>query len=263
MLDQDYPALEYFVADGGSMDGSVEILKRNAARLSGWVSAPDGGQYAAVAAGFERMRGEIMGWLNSDDALVPHALSIVGEVFAQFPQIAWLTTTRPLFWDGRDRAVRCETVPGFSGAAFFAGEHLPKAGHFHLGYIQQESTFWRRSLWEKSGGFDAAFPLAGDFALWARFFAHAELVGIDAPLAGFRLHDEQKTGHRFAEYAREAETALVKYGGLRGGGFVCECARRLPAAWWPTLARIGWMHRSRCVTRDLRRGVWTLEDRFV
>ena len=266
VLDQHYPALEYFVADGGSTDGSAEIVRRHESRLAGWVSERDGGQYAAVANGFARTRGEILGWLNSDDALLPGALSVVGEVFAQFPQIDWLTTTRPLFWDASGRAVRCEALAGFSRAGFFAGEHLPKKGSFDLGFIQQESTFWRRSLWEKAGGFDPDFPLAGDFALWARFFKRAELFSIDAPLAGFRLHDEQKTGQRFAEYSREAGAALAKYGGAHGGKmhFVLrECARRMPAACWPALASAGLMGRSHCVTRDLRRGVWTIAERFV
>ena len=263
VLDQNYPALEYVVMDGGSTDGSASILRRYEARLAGWTHAPDAGQYDAVAKGFARTKGEILGWLNSDDALVPGALSVVGEIFAQFPQIEWLTTTRPLFWDARDRIVRCEALAGFSRGGFFAGEHLKREGCFDAGFIQQESTFWRRSLWEKAGGFDPDFPLAGDFALWARFFEHAELVGIDTPLAGFRLHDNQKTGHRFAEYAREAEEAFVKYGGRRGGFVMREIARRWPAAWWPALARLGWMHRTRCVSRDLRRGVWTIAERFV
>lgn len=263
VLDQGYPALEYFVADGGSTDGSADIIRRYEARLAGWVSERDGGQYAAVAHGFAQTKGAILGWLNSDDALVPGALSVVGEIFAQFPEIDWLTTTRPLFWDARGRAVRCEALSGFSRAGFFAGEHLKKAGCFDGGFIQQESTFWRRSLWDWAGGFDPEFPLAGDFALWARFFKHAELVSIDAPLAGFRLHEEQKTAQRFTEYAHEAEAALVKYGGRRGGFVAREIARRLPAAWWPALARLGWMHRSHAITRDLRRGVWTIAERFV
>ena len=266
VLDQDYPALEYFVADGGSTDGSVEILRRHEARLAGWESERDGGQYAAVAKGFARTDGGILGWLNSDDALVPGALSIVGEIFTQFPQIEWLTTTRPLFWDARGRAVRCDALPGFSRGGFLTGEHLPKAGSFSTGFIQQESTFWRRTLWDKAGGFDPAFPLAGDFALWARFFEHAVLFGIDAPLAGFRLHEEQKTGRRFAEYSREAESALGKCGGARGGAawrVLRECARRMPAACWPALASMGVMHRAHCVTRDLRRGVWTIAQHFV
>ena len=112
VLDQDYPALEYFVADGGSTDGSVEIIRRHESRLAGVVSERDGGQYAAVANGFERTKGEILGWLNSDDAIVPGALSVVGEIFAQFSQIDWLTTTRPLFWDARGRCVRCEALAG-------------------------------------------------------------------------------------------------------------------------------------------------------
>lgn len=230
------------------------------------MSERDGGQYAAVAKGFARTKGEILGWLNSDDALMPGALSVVGEIFAQFPEIGWLTTTRPLFWDAPGRIVRSEALSGFSRAGFFAGEHLKKEGSFDGGFIQQESTFWRRGLWAKAGGFDPEFPLAGDFALWARFFKHADLFSIDTPLAGFRLHDEQKTAHRFAEYTREAEAALEKYGGAHGGRlhFVLrECARRMPAVCWPALAKLGAMHRSHRVTRDLRRGLWTIAGRFV
>lgn len=266
VLEQDYRALEYFIADGGSTDGSIEIVRRHEARLAGWVSERDGGQYAAVASGFARTGGEILGWLNSDDAYVPGALSIVGEIFAQFPQIQWLTTTRPLFRDALDRFVWCDALPGFSRGGLRAGEHLPMEGSVGSRFIQQESTFWRRGLWEKAGGFDPEFPLAGDFALWARFFEHAELYGIETPLAGFRLHDGQKTDVRLAEYLHEAERALAKYGGARRGNgwrILRECARRMPVAFHPALAGAGVMHPTKCVTRDLRGGTWRIVERFV
>ncbi|MGV3531524.1 MAG: hypothetical protein ACO1QR_04085, partial [Chthoniobacteraceae bacterium] len=86
------------------------------------------------------------------------------------------------------------------------------------GWIQQESTFWRRSLWEKAGGeVGARFRLAGDFDLWARFFEHAELYGVETPLGGFRFHGEQKTGAGHATYLEEAETILREQGGARHG----------------------------------------------
>jgi hypothetical protein len=251
--------------DGGSTDGSIEIMRRHESRLT-WTSDRDGGQYAAVADGFARTGGEILAWLNSDDAYTPWAFSVVGEIFAQFPEIEWLTTTRPLFWDARGRVVRCEALDGFSASAFFAGEHLPGGSSFGLGCIQQESTFWRRSLWERVGGFDPDFPLAGDFALWARFFEHAELFAVNVPLAGFRTHGSQKTGADFARYFEEAEGALRKYGGEPKGvawRIIRELARRAPAVCWPTLAGFGWMHGAKLVTQEPRRGGWTIGKRFI
>ncbi|HZJ16872.1 MAG TPA: glycosyltransferase family 2 protein [Chthoniobacteraceae bacterium] len=265
VFDQDYPALEYVVMDGGSTDGSIEIIRRHETRLT-WTSGHDRGQYAAVADGFTRTRGEILGWLNSDDAYTPWAFSVVAEIFAQFPEIEWLTTTRPLFWDARGRVVRCEAIDGFSQSGFFAGEHLPDSSSFGLGCIQQESTFWRRSLWERAGGFDPDFPLAGDFALWARLFEHAELFAVNVPLAGFRAHGTQKTGADFSRYVEEAERALQKYGGRPRGvtwRVIRELARRAPAVCWPALATLGWMHGAKLVTQDPRRGGWTIEKRFI
>ena len=266
VLAQDHPALEYVIMDGGSTDSSVEVIQRYSARLSAWVSERDDGQYAAVANGIARTRGEIVGWLNSDDAYLPWAFSVVSEIFAQFPEIEWLTTARPLFWDAHGRAVHCQAVHGYSYTAFLDGEHLPRGEGFALGYIQQESTFWRRSLWERTGGFDPAFPLAGDLALWARFFAHAELYAVEVPLAGFREHGNQKTGHSRGAYAKEAEAALQKYGGHRShAAWQClrELAVRAPAACWPALASLRCVHRAKTVVFDRQAARWTIQKRFV
>jgi glycosyltransferase involved in cell wall biosynthesis len=266
VLDQAYPALEYVVMDGGSTDGSVEILRRYENRLAGWVSERDGGQYAAVANGIARTKGEIIGWLNSDDAYVPGALSVVGEIFAHFPEVEWLTTLCPLFWDREGRAVHAEAIAGYSAGAFHDGEHLPQGEGFALGYIQQESTFWRRSLWERAGGFDPDFPLAGDFALWARFFQHAPLCGITAPLGGFRVHGDQKTGRAFQKYSDEAEAVLGKYchgRSTRLWGKVRELAIRTPAFCWPALNRFGLVHRAKTITFDRAAQEWVMREVFV
>jgi hypothetical protein len=244
----------------------VEILQRQADRLTGWVSEPDGGQYAAVAAGFARSRGEVLAWLNSDDAYCPWALSVVGEIFARFPQIEWLTTARTIFWDREGRAVHCPAVSGYARAAFLDGEHFPGGEGFRLGVIQQESTFWRRSLWERAGGFPAGYPLAGDFALWAKFFEHAELYAVETPLGGFRTHGEQITGRSFEKYLAECEQCLAASGGRTRSavhGKLRELAVRAPAALWPSLARAGLMHRARVVRYDLRAREWGVEERFV
>lgn len=266
VLSQGYPALEYFVMDGGSQDGSAEIIQRYADRLTGWVSAPDGGQYAAVTAGFARSRGEVLAWLNSDDAYCPWALSVVGEIFARFPQIEWLTTARPLFWDRAGRAVHCPAVSGYARQAFLDREHFPGGEGFQLGTIQQESTFWRRSLWERAGGFSAGYPLAGDFALWGKFFEQAELYAVETPLGGFRTYGEQITGHSFMAYLAECEQCLAQGGGRAissARGKMRELAVRAPAALWPALARAGLMHRAKVVRYDLRAREWCVRERFV
>src|SRR6266849_8649816 len=87
VLSQDYPDLEYIVLDGGSRDGSVEIIRKVEPRLAYWRSSPDGGQTAALREGFERATGEVLGWLNSDDWLEPGALRTVGESFAAHPEV--------------------------------------------------------------------------------------------------------------------------------------------------------------------------------
>jgi glycosyltransferase involved in cell wall biosynthesis len=217
VLDQNYPKIEYFVLDGGSTDESIDVIKQHAGRLAGWVSEKDKGQYDAVNKGLARSTGEVMAWLNSDDKYTPWALSVVGEIFASFPEVQWLTSLFPLHWDGAGRAVNCKQIDGFSRRAFYRGENIPRAGapgglvtHF----IQQESTFWRRSLWEKAGGrIDATLPLAGDTELWAKFYQHADLYGVATPLGGFRMHGDQKTSHRMLAYIEESITVLKRNGG--------------------------------------------------
>src|SRR5579862_8824120 len=83
VLGQGYPNLDYIVIDGGSTDQSVEIIQKYAAQLSYWVSEPDHGQANAVNKGFQRSTGEILGWLNSDDLLLPGALFTIGRAFAR------------------------------------------------------------------------------------------------------------------------------------------------------------------------------------
>ena len=218
VLIQDYPDLEYVVIDGGSTDGSVDIIREYSDRLTYWSSTPDGGQYAAINEGFSRTSGEIMAWLNSDDLFLPWTLDIVSEIFAAFPLVEWITSSFPLYWDAQGRAVDCRGRRLYSRDAFMKGENLPGANWFATGHIQQESTFWRRSLWEKAGGhIDTSFELAGDFDLWARFFKHAELVGVEAPLGGFRRHGDQKTAHQMVHYLEEAKVSLAAHGGKPRG----------------------------------------------
>lgn len=214
VLDQEYPDLEYLVLDGNSTDNSVEIIRRYADRLAYWSSESDDGQYAAINAGFARSTGEIMGWLNSDDQLAPWALATVGAIFATLPEVEWITSTFPLLMEPSGAVTTCLYTNGFSHTGFLHGDYLQTPGRTTRVFIQQESTFWRRRLWERCGGMlHTEYSLAADFELWARFFQHAPLVGVETPLGIFRKHPAQKSSQQLDRYLQEAIAALCQHGG--------------------------------------------------
>lgn len=229
VLGQNYPALEYIVMDGGSTDGTVEIIRQYENQIARWNSEPDRGQYDAINKGLAMSSGEIMGWLNSDDIYLPKALAVVGEIFDAFPKVEWITSLFPLCIDAEGRPVHCRSVSGYSRKGFLRGENLPGGSWHAREAIQQESTFWRRSLWERAGGFiDPKMQLAGDFDLWCRFFkADAILTGVPVPLAGFRFHPSQKTDRFMSEYLKEARESLLRHGGREFSGLESWRLRKL------------------------------------
>lgn len=193
VLEQDYPNLQYVVMDGGSTDESVEIIQRHADRLDFWASEPDGGHADAINKGFARCHGEIMAWLNSDDMLMPGSLHVIGEIFQTLPEVRWLTGLSA-FWDVRDRLVHVNQSMK-SRLDFAAGR--PQ-------WIQQESTFWRRDLWEETGGsLDASYRHMIDNELWSRFFMRAPLHHVKTVLSGYRYHGANRANLQSAECGLE------------------------------------------------------------
>jgi glycosyltransferase involved in cell wall biosynthesis len=154
VVNQNYPDLEYVIIDGGSSDGSVDIIRKYEPQLAYWVSEPDGGQFAAINKGFAKTTGEVMAWLNSDDKYTPWAFQIAGEIFSALPQVEWLTTMYPLIWNERGAATICAKQDRYTREGFFRGHGIPNPAGAVYGpeSIQQESTFWRRGLWERAGG---------------------------------------------------------------------------------------------------------------
>lgn len=229
---QRYPRLEYVIMDGGSTDESRDIINAHASMLHHWVSQADAGQYDAINRGFHMTNGEVMGWLNSDDMLAPWALSVVGEIFARYPEIEWLTTLLPFEWNEQGQLVGCHARGGYTARQFRRGVNLVSGRWYARGWIQQESTFWRRSLWERTGGrLDTTLTYAADFDLWARFFREAELYTVAVPLGGFRVHDAQKTAAHLQEYVREAEQVFTRFGGVP----YHRVEGRLRAALWQSM----------------------------
>lgn len=271
VLDGSVAPAEYVVLDGGSTDGTADTIARYGQRLSSWASQPDDGQYDAIARGFERTTGDVMAWLNAGDVFLPWTLRLVSELFARFPHVEWLTTQRPLAIDERGVAIQSEYVGGYARESFRAGVNLPGGDWFARAGIQQESTFWRRSLWERAGGRLATqLGYAGDFELWLRFFDHAEPYAVDVPLGGRRVHAGQKTAH-LAQYVDEAHRVLAAAGGKPGTRSVARRAvyhalgrrplRRLPTTVALPLRALGLLHRARTVV--WRDGDWRLVDDWV
>jgi glycosyltransferase involved in cell wall biosynthesis len=210
VISQGYPNLEYIIIDGGSTDGSLDIIKKYEKSLAYWISEKDRGQSHALNKGFSLATGEIMAYMNSDDKYCPWAFKTVGSIFADCCEVDWLTSQWQLHWTLDGGAAPGMAVSGYSKNAFYEGRTLGDSPRF-IGFIQQESAFWRRSLWNKSGGFiDETLQLAMDFDLWARFYEHADLYGVSVPLGGFRRTGLGKQNRREIYY-EEAKRVLRRY----------------------------------------------------
>src|SRR5205085_7923060 len=152
---------------------------------------PNEGLFAALNAGFAKSSGEIMGWLNSSDLLQVNGLFTIGSIFRQLHEVEWITG-RPTKISASGMTIDVLPLPRWSRERFLAGANK---------YIQQESTFWRRSLWQRAGGrLSTEFRAEGDFELWVRFFRHAQLYSVNALVGGYRLHDGALSASNMARY---------------------------------------------------------------
>ncbi len=187
VISQDYRNIEYIVMDGGSSDGSLQIIERHRERITQVVSEKDNGQYEAIAKGFSMASGDILCWLNSDDIYFPWTMRVVARIFSDFPQVQWLMGVRCELRDGAVQGI--SSVVPFPRDVIRSGAFYPRG----LGCIMQEACFWRRSLYEKAGGISVNWPVAGDYELWIRFAEHADLVVTTALLGGFNYTGKNRS----------------------------------------------------------------------
>ncbi len=182
VLGQDYPRVEYFVMDGGSTDGSLEIIRRYADSLAGWVSERDQGQTDAINKGFARANGEILAWLNSDDTYEPGAISAAVSYLQANPGVG-LVYGQANFIDESGKII------GRFPAAQTDYPRL-RRGYVH---IPQQAAFFRADLWRRVGPLDPSFYFAMDYDLWVRLARVSRLQYVPERWANFRLHGDAKT----------------------------------------------------------------------
>lgn len=192
VLDQDLAEIEYIVMDGGSTDGSVEIIKKYASKLAYWSSEKDAGQADAINKGMGRARGEIVAWLNSDDTYLPGAVAAAVRAFEQNPDVV-LVYADMLAVDEHGQTFNT-----------FHYRQLTLEDLLSFQIIGQPAVFMRRSAFEKAGCLDTSFHLLLDHLLWIRIGAQGRILHVPQTWAAARYHAEAKNRARAAEFGREA-----------------------------------------------------------
>lgn len=182
VLEQDYPNLEYIIADGGSKDESVEIIKKYEDRLAWWVSEKDRGHADALNKGFSHATGEILAWLNSDDIYFPNAVSEAVSVLIDHPEVGMVYGDADLIDDAG------ATVGQFSSKQTSYRQMLRGSVH-----IPQATTFFRTSLWNQIGPLDLTLFFSFDYDLWVRLAKVSQIRYVPKRWAKFRIHSAGKT----------------------------------------------------------------------
>lgn len=180
VLDQDYPEIEYAVVDGGSTDGSVEIVERYADRLAWWTTGPDGGQAAALNTAFGRASGKYVGWINSDDTLLPGAVSTIVAALEARPD-ALLAYGGVVHTDADSRRI------GYHAPWVLSVDEMLRTWT-HL--IGQQGSLFRREAWERIGPFGTQRFYTFDSEFFLRLALTGEVVPVVEPVATYRFHDE-------------------------------------------------------------------------
>ena len=260
ILLQGYPRLELFVMDGGSTDGSFEIIKKYASWIREWVSEPDGGQSSAINRGLRLSSGAFFTWINSDDMLYQNALTSHALGFGFEDGVVYVGDC--LYIDEHDRPLYAHRGKVHTFEELVSVRNVWRAPL--RGHIVQPEVIFPRQLAVDVGGLDAHNHRTMDYQLWGKFFlAGATFRYTHVPFARFRIHGEQKTGQGWAT-TRSLVATAVKL--VRAADSLAESRREELIAdllayerdyWRETgvLARLGLPEQIVLPLRDLQAGV--------
>lgn len=225
VLLQGYPDLEYVIMDGGSTDGTVEVIRKYERWLARWVSQKDAGQSAAINAGFENTTGHVMAYLNSDDYYLPGALAAAAEALNR-PDAAWCAGDATIL-DEKSRRFEPSLVV------------MPRDWIDQItrrARIPQPATFWTRPLWHACGAFDSTMFFSFDWDLYCRFLLKGcRPTRIPRALAVLRYHEDTKTSR--ASDRMKADDAVIRRRCLAACPWPRRTYARL-ALWWNDSPRV-------------------------
>lgn len=197
VLDQEYPNLEYIVIDGGSTDGSVEVIRRYEDRLAYWVSEPDLGQAHAINKGLQRATGEWVAWQNSDDVYYPGVFNDIARASVRHPE-ADLIIGNMMMIDAQDNDIRDVRYATPSHGAMRAEGMV----------MVNQAAFWRRRIHDEVGWLEESLEYSFDYEWFLRLTERHLGVHVNRIWGGFRLHGASKTSNWIQQFGEENSRIL-------------------------------------------------------
>ena len=197
VFNQSEKNFEYIVVDGISTDGSIKILKKYKEKINRLIIEKDRGIYDAIEKGINLAKGEVVLWINSDDILHKNAVKNISILFKKKKNLKWLCGINGYIKYGFN----------FYGIPYVYPNFILKKGfarHDLWGYLQQESTVFRKSLFIAAGGFGVKPTIAGDYKLWKKFSKYSNLETFNIKIGSFRTHPDQNSVKSLREYRKNS-----------------------------------------------------------